>query len=89
MMTNSFLISRVNKNCLNWAKTYFQQELVGIEAEKNGIKTSVSKVAEVTGDVDLNQRKGKIITIFDVEIKLEWKGNLHCMDNPSPSFIYA
>ncbi|CAO3695125.1 unnamed protein product [Umbelopsis ramanniana] len=64
----------VNKNCLNWAKTYFQQELVGIEAEKNGIKTSVSKVTEVTGDVDLNQRKGKIITIFDVELKLEWKG---------------
>jgi len=62
---------------LNWAKTYFQQELVGIEAEKNGIKTSVSKVTEVTGDVDLNQRKGKIITIFDVELKLEWKGNLH------------
>lgn len=79
---------RVNKNCLNWAKTYFQQELVGIEAEKNGIKTSVSKVTEVTGDVDLNQRKGKIITIFDVELKLEWKGNSYCDEatfEPHPS----
>ncbi|KAJ2961063.1 hypothetical protein NQZ79_g3604 [Umbelopsis isabellina] len=67
-------IIRVNKNCLNWSKTYFQEELVGVEAEKNGIKTSVTKVTEVSGDVDLNQRKGKIITIFDVELKLEWSG---------------
>ncbi|KAH8549108.1 activator of Hsp90 ATPase [Umbelopsis sp. PMI_123] len=65
----------VNKNCLNWAQTYFRQELAGIEAEKNGIKASVTKVTDVNGDVDLNQRKGKIITIFDVEIKLEWKGS--------------
>lgn len=29
---------------------------------------------ECTGDVDLNQRKGKIITIYDVVLKLAWKG---------------
>jgi activator of HSP90 ATPase len=77
MIFNRLLLSRVNKNCLNWAKTYFQEELVGVEAEKNGIKVSVTRVSDVTGDVDLNQRKGKIITIFDVEIKLEWKGMMH------------
>lgn len=30
---------------------------------------------ECEGDVDLNQRKGKIITIYDVTLKLGWQGN--------------
>ncbi|KAI9244262.1 activator of Hsp90 ATPase [Helicostylum pulchrum] len=33
-------------------------------------------MVECTGDVDLNQRKGKIITIYDVVLKLEWAGTL-------------
>ena len=28
----------------------------------------------VEGDVDVSQRKGKVITIFDVQIKLEYTG---------------
>ena len=30
----------------------------------------------IAGDVDLNQRKGKIITIFDLEMKLKWEGTM-------------
>lgn len=29
---------------------------------------------EVEGDVDLGQRKGKILTIYDCKIVLSWKG---------------
>ncbi|KAG2197229.1 hypothetical protein INT47_003604 [Mucor saturninus] len=66
----------VNKNCLKWAQAYFTQHCVGVEAEKNGNKASINKMMECEGDVDLNQRKGKIITIYDVTLKLGWQGTL-------------
>ncbi|KAI8371532.1 activator of Hsp90 ATPase [Radiomyces spectabilis] len=64
----------VNKNCIQWARTYFQDELVGLKGEKDGHQVEITKMVECTGDVDLNQRKGKIITIYDVALKLDWKG---------------
>ncbi|KAI8141729.1 activator of Hsp90 ATPase [Fennellomyces sp. T-0311] len=64
----------VNKNCLNWTQAYFTEQLIGLEAEKNGNKVKITKLDECTGDVDLNQRKGKIITIYDVQLKLSWEG---------------
>lgn len=47
---------------------------MGLEAEKDGNKARISKMVDCTGDVDLNQRKGKIITIYDVVLKLNWEG---------------
>ncbi|KAI7859636.1 activator of Hsp90 ATPase [Circinella umbellata] len=64
----------VSKNCLNWAQTYFAEQLVGLEAEKNGSKVKVTKIDEITGDCELNNRKSKIITIYDLQIKLDWEG---------------
>ncbi|KAI7900916.1 activator of Hsp90 ATPase [Cokeromyces recurvatus] len=66
----------VNKNCLKWAQKWFTEQLVGLEAEKDGNKASISKMVDCSGDVDLNQRKGKIITIYDVALRLNWKGTL-------------
>ncbi|KAJ3177798.1 hypothetical protein HDU87_004320 [Geranomyces variabilis] len=64
----------ISKDCLPWSKEYFTQALTGAEATKDGVTVSVEEVKDVTGDVDINQRKGKIITIFDVVIDLAWKG---------------
>ncbi|KAF9132017.1 hypothetical protein BGW39_000948 [Mortierella sp. 14UC] len=64
----------VDKNCINWAKTYFETELSGVAAEANGASVKTLAVTSVTGDVDVNQRKGKIITIFDVAINLTFEG---------------
>ncbi|KAF9921094.1 hypothetical protein FBU30_008902 [Linnemannia zychae] len=64
----------VDKNCINWAKTYFETELSGITAEANGASVKTVAVTSVTGDVDVNQRKGKIITIFDVAITMTFEG---------------
>ncbi|KAL1936232.1 hypothetical protein VTP01DRAFT_366 [Rhizomucor pusillus] len=66
----------VNKNCLKWAQKYLAEELEGLSAESNGYKVELSKLEECVGDVDLNQRKGKIITIYDVALKLRWQGTL-------------
>jgi len=64
----------VDKNCINWAKTYFETELSGVTAEANGASVKTLAVTSVTGDVDVNQRKGKIITIFDVAISMTFEG---------------
>ena len=68
----------VDKNCINWTREYFTDLLVGIShetASPNIISVSISAMSELTGDVDLNQRKGKVITIFDFAVNLKWKGN--------------
>ncbi|KAI9467431.1 Co-chaperone [Coemansia sp. RSA 990] len=61
------------KNCLSWAQKYLEKQLTGIEAEGDGIKAKVASVDSVTGDVDLNIRKGRLLAIYDVVVKLEWE----------------
>ncbi|KAF3905382.1 hypothetical protein ABW21_db0204392 [Orbilia brochopaga] len=65
----------VNKDASAWAKDYLEQSLVGVSATGNeGTTVEVVKVLSVEGDVDVSQRKGKVITLFDVKIQLEYKG---------------
>lgn len=69
-------MSRVNKDCRSWAKTYFTQQLVGLTVEKDRSKVRITSLDECTGDVDLNQRKGKLLAIYDVALKLSWEAQL-------------
>jgi activator of HSP90 ATPase len=62
------------KNCQAWAKEYFQTNLTQISAEDGPTKVSVKKVSSCEGDVDVSQRKGKIITLFDVKLVLDIEG---------------
>ncbi|OAD78402.1 hypothetical protein PHYBLDRAFT_107242 [Phycomyces blakesleeanus NRRL 1555(-)] len=68
--------NRVNKNCVKWAETYFTDKIVGTEVTKDKTTVKITSLDELTGDVDLNQRKGKLITIFDVALTYGWKGTL-------------
>jgi activator of HSP90 ATPase len=69
------LIFRTEKNCFKWAKGYFKEKFTQIEvSDKAGNTARISEVIECTGDVDLNQRKGKIITLFDLAFRLRFKG---------------
>ncbi|ORX94476.1 hypothetical protein K493DRAFT_315460 [Basidiobolus meristosporus CBS 931.73] len=63
------------KNCAPWAKQYFARELKDLTAEENGITVKTTSVTKVDGDVDLNQRKGKILTLYDLSLTLEWSGS--------------
>ena len=64
----------VNKDVSPWTKAYLEKDLVGIKAEGNGASAEVSKLLSMDGDVDVSQRKGKVITIFDVRLQLEYTG---------------
>jgi activator of HSP90 ATPase len=64
----------VNKDVRDWAKQWFKDNLTKLEAEDGDVKARISNVQSVDGDVDVSQRKGKVITIFDVKLVLEYSG---------------
>ncbi|CEP20100.1 hypothetical protein [Parasitella parasitica] len=66
----------VNKDCKSWAKSYLTEKLVGTSVEKDNLHVAITSLDECEGDVDLNQRKGKLLAIYDVALKLSWQGKL-------------
>jgi len=63
-----------NKNITTWSKEWFERELVAVKISGDGQEVvSVSKV-EVDGDVELGQRKSRLLTIYECKIALEWTG---------------
>lgn len=65
-----------NKNITKWGQDWFEQELTGlrVETDREGEAVWISNVFNVAGDVELGQRKSKLITIYDCELALEWEG---------------
>lgn len=64
----------VEKNCVPWAKEYFNKIFVGLKEEDNGNSVQITEIKKFSGDVDVNQRKGRILTIYDVELELSFEG---------------
>jgi activator of HSP90 ATPase len=48
--------------------------LTKISAEDGPNKVAITKLSSSEGDVDVSQRKGKIITLFDVKLVLDIEG---------------
>ena len=65
----------VNKDASAWTKTYISEQIKAIKAEEDGVTAQLDKLISMDGDVDVNQRKGKVITIFDVKLVIEYSGN--------------
>lgn len=64
-----------NKNVTPWAKTWFQEELAKIIIQGDGEENiKVTSTSWLEGDVELGQRKSKLITIYDCKISVEWIG---------------
>jgi len=64
----------VNKDVSEWTKSYLAEELVGISAEGGEVNAKIDSLLSLDGDVDVSQRKGKVITIFDFKLSLEYSG---------------
>lgn len=64
----------VNKDCREWAKDWFKTNLSKVEAQNGDVTAKITGVQTMEGDVDVSQRKGKVITIFDVKLILEYSG---------------
>ncbi|KAJ7106064.1 activator of Hsp90 ATPase [Mycena crocata] len=64
-----------NKNVTRWGQEWFERELVTISiAGKDTEVVAISSVTEVDGDVELGQRKSKLITIYDCKVVCAWSG---------------
>ncbi|KAK9476237.1 activator of Hsp90 ATPase [Lipomyces japonicus] len=66
----------VDKNCVEWSKSYFSDKLVGVSVKSDNASVNISSLDSLTGDVDVNQRKGKVISLFDVKLVLGFKGEV-------------
>lgn len=64
----------VNKDAREWAQKYFNDKLTVLSASQGDVSAKIDKVLSVEGDVDVSQRKGKVITLFDVKVRLEFSG---------------
>lgn len=58
-----------------WAKEWFSKELAGASSEQGDSSVTVVRVTEVEGDVELGQRKSKLITIYDCRVVVEWNAS--------------
>jgi activator of HSP90 ATPase len=66
----------VSKNAGEWTQNWFKDTCTQISAEDGEVNARISKVVSMDGDVEVSQRKGKVITIFDVKLVLEYTGML-------------
>ena len=64
----------VNKDASEWARSYLEKNLVGIGVETGGVSAKIKTVQSMEGDVDVSQRKGKVITLYDIKLQLEYEG---------------
>jgi len=64
----------VNKDVSGWTKEFLEARIKEVKAEENGVTAQLDKLISMDGDVDVNQRKGKVITIFDVKLVIEYSG---------------
>ncbi|KAK6461292.1 activator of Hsp90 ATPase [Scheffersomyces coipomensis] len=66
----------VDKNCIDWTRTYFKEKLDNYTVENDQFKAIISKVSSVEGDVEVCQRKGKVISLFDLRLVLNFTGEI-------------
>ncbi|KAK5062906.1 hypothetical protein LTR84_004982 [Exophiala bonariae] len=64
----------VTKDAGPWAKEYLETEIKKASAEEDGVTAKITKLVSLDGDVEVSQRKGKVITIYDVSLQLEYEG---------------
>lgn len=65
----------VDKNCIDWTRNYFQETLIGLNGKTDdGREVQIDSVSSVEGDVEVCQRKGKVISLFDLKLTLNLSG---------------
>ncbi|OBA27230.1 hypothetical protein HANVADRAFT_52521 [Hanseniaspora valbyensis NRRL Y-1626] len=75
-----------DKNCLPWAKEYFQRVLENkiFKASSSDITLTITKMSQLEGDCEVNQRKGKLMSLFDMQMVLDFD-----VESEKDSFAYS
>lgn len=64
----------VDKNCIEWTRAYFDEKLTGFKVTSGDVTVGIKNVSSIEGDVDVCQRKGKVISLFDINLSLNMFG---------------
>lgn len=59
----------MEKNCIPWAKDYFNKNLPKVSVTHDDKIISVNSLSSLTGDCDVTQRKGKVKCLFELKIE--------------------
>ena len=70
-----------DKNCLPWAKEYFQKALTNLEVSDDRITFKITGLKDISGDCEVNQRKGKLMSLFDMQMVLDFEASIGSKDN--------
>ena len=76
----------VDKNCIDWTKVYFNQNLVGLSVSENDQEAKIESVSSLEGDVEVCQRKGKVISLFDLKLVIGVGGYAESKEKGEGSF---
>jgi len=71
----------VNKDASAWTQDWLHENLVEpqdatVLSDDSAVTARLTKVVSLDGDVDVSQRKGKVITIYDFKLVLEYDGTI-------------
>ncbi|KAG7191892.1 uncharacterized protein KQ657_002681 [Scheffersomyces spartinae] len=58
----------VDKNCIDWSREYFSERLANLSGIEDGKKVIIDSISSVEGDVEVIQRKGKVMSLFDLRL---------------------
>lgn len=70
-----------DKNCLPWAKEYFSKALTGLEVSNDRMKFKITGLKDISGDCEVNQRKGKLMSLFDMQMIINFEAFIESKDN--------
>ncbi|RCI10192.1 hypothetical protein L249_8660 [Ophiocordyceps polyrhachis-furcata BCC 54312] len=73
----------VNKDVSQWTRQWLEENLTKLHARDGDVEARISGVQSMDGDVDVSQRKGKVITIFDIKLVLDYTGKAPDADDVS------
>lgn len=64
----------VEKNCFPWAEDYLRRVFQNFISSDSEAMVKIKKLDTIDGDVNVNQRKGKLFYFFELKISGFWKG---------------
>ncbi|TID18602.1 hypothetical protein CANINC_003852 [Pichia inconspicua] len=66
----------VDKNCIDWARAYFDEKVKGISvSDDEGTTVKLTSVKSLNGDCEVCQRKGRIISLFDMSLVVNYESS--------------
>lgn len=74
----NMVMYRREKNCTPWSVKYIQDAFKGQTLLESGSDTILcTDSVKVEGDVTANNRKNKLIFLYELEVSIGWKGIYH------------